>query len=342
MSEKKNLSFYILEILKKYTSTENRLTQNRISELLKEEYGKETDRRTVKACLESLSLLGYNVKCETLCRKDNGNGQIIKTDWYIDKLFTAEETEVLLLSLYQNSRIPKNIIQRITGKLSPYLTDKESYDDIYTCNSDEYIPVKDIISTITSAKKERKMLSFSVVDYVTGGKKYFEQNASGQIREYLVKPAKIICSASNIYLFGELADTGIYKYFSIDRLYCTVKTNIPFTTYSKTKKPALPENKIESKKPLCGEKEKAVISIDRSCIGEVFDNFGNSAEILYFYGDNAEIAIKADFSLIKPFVLHYGSLVEVISPTRLRKSIAAELKAAESKYVTLKNLKGSV
>ena len=55
---KKMLNMLILEILEKYTDEDHRLTQQEILRLLKENYGVECDRRSVRNNAEYLADLG--------------------------------------------------------------------------------------------------------------------------------------------------------------------------------------------------------------------------------------------------------------------------------------------
>ena len=58
---KKMLNMLILEILKKYTDADHRLTQQEIIDLLKLNYGTECDRRSIRNNIRSLKDMGYEI-----------------------------------------------------------------------------------------------------------------------------------------------------------------------------------------------------------------------------------------------------------------------------------------
>ena len=61
---KKMLNMLILDILKEYSDSEHRLTQQDIIRLLRTDYGMECDRRSVKSNVLSLIELGYDISME--------------------------------------------------------------------------------------------------------------------------------------------------------------------------------------------------------------------------------------------------------------------------------------
>ena len=58
---KKMLMMMILDILKKYSDEDHHLTQQEIIRLLKSEYGMPCDRRSVKANVEALKEMDYDI-----------------------------------------------------------------------------------------------------------------------------------------------------------------------------------------------------------------------------------------------------------------------------------------
>lgn len=61
---KKMLNMLILEILKKYTDADHRLTQQEIIGLLKLNYGTECDRHSIRNNIRSLKDMGYEIAME--------------------------------------------------------------------------------------------------------------------------------------------------------------------------------------------------------------------------------------------------------------------------------------
>lgn len=66
-SNKKMLNMLILEILKDYTDSEHRLTQQEIIDLLYRNYGTECDRRSVRNNIQSLKDMGFEIYTKRGC-----------------------------------------------------------------------------------------------------------------------------------------------------------------------------------------------------------------------------------------------------------------------------------
>ena len=61
---KKNLNLLILEVLKDYSDEEHALTQQRVLQLLKENYGVVCDRRSVRNNIDCLIEYGFDIDTE--------------------------------------------------------------------------------------------------------------------------------------------------------------------------------------------------------------------------------------------------------------------------------------
>ena len=81
MYPKKMMILCILEILKKYTDENHRLSQKEISDLLNKEYGMQADRKSVKANLEDLMEFDNHINYSTSVRRDkNGSENYVYSD----------------------------------------------------------------------------------------------------------------------------------------------------------------------------------------------------------------------------------------------------------------------
>lgn len=101
---KKMIIINILDILKRYTDENHRLSQREIMDILEREYDMKVDRKAVKRNLMNLIDFGYQVEySESIRQGKNGEEEIIFTDWYLEKDFTDSELRLLIDSLlFQN------------------------------------------------------------------------------------------------------------------------------------------------------------------------------------------------------------------------------------------------
>lgn len=330
MSEKRNVAFCILEILRNHSSADNRLSKREICDILKSKYNRECDLRTVRTALDSLLRFGYDIKYRTI-ERNSGNG-MIRTDWYMEKLFTKEESAAIILSLKLNSSLSENRIADIEKKLFHMLTDSDIFD-IVTASSSKInysVNITDTLDTVHRAIKEHLMLTFSIIEHRLNEKISLERNCLGQVKEYLFKPCGIVCYGGMANLYGEIGDTGVKRYFPIERLYMPKLTDITFT--KTTKEIPLPNNKLERKNRNACERERAVIVVKNEALGDIYDNLGANAKIISAYNGKTELEINAPLKALEGMILHLGSKAEVISPTKLRRAVALELRTAGEQY----------
>ncbi|MBO5908977.1 MAG: WYL domain-containing protein, partial [Clostridia bacterium] len=223
MSEKKNLSVIILEILKKHSSEEKRLKKSDIIRLLKEEYGRESDPRTVNSSLLSLIELGYPIGANISKRYGT------RSEWYLKKTLSDAEVNAVMLGIKTSEYILPEEKEALADKIKElFLT--SSYGEKVLASQNCKSTVNNtytLLFAIYKAIEDGYMLSFSILNYKTESRKHFEEQ-NRRIVQYLLKPISIVEGGGRLYLFGELADTGIYRYFPLDRIYGLKQTTIPF------------------------------------------------------------------------------------------------------------------
>lgn len=95
MQPKKLLIMNILDILKKYTDENHRLSQKEIVEILDNEYDMKTDRKSVKRNLMNLIEFGYDIEYSESLRvyknkQDEEIKSLILSDFYLNHVFLTE------------------------------------------------------------------------------------------------------------------------------------------------------------------------------------------------------------------------------------------------------------
>ena len=86
---KKMLIINILDILKRYTDEEHRLSQKEIMDILEQEYDMKVERKAIKRNLLNLIDYGYSIEySESIRINRKGEEEIVYTDWYLEKEFS--------------------------------------------------------------------------------------------------------------------------------------------------------------------------------------------------------------------------------------------------------------
>lgn len=115
---KKMVIINILDILKKYSDMDHRLTQAQIIEILKKEYYMDVDRRTVKRNLMNLLDFDFGIDYTEIIKKNEKGEEIpICTDWYITREFDDSEIRLLIDSVLFSKTIPQKQCKKLIDKL---------------------------------------------------------------------------------------------------------------------------------------------------------------------------------------------------------------------------------
>ncbi len=102
---KKLLIMNILDILKRYSDVEHRLSQKDISDILKKEYEMTADRKAVRRNLLNLMECGYDIEYSETVRMvpNRKTGDLeesyIWSDFYLERDFTDSELRLLIYGL---------------------------------------------------------------------------------------------------------------------------------------------------------------------------------------------------------------------------------------------------
>ena len=104
---KKMLIINILDILRRYTDENHRLSQKEITEILENEYNMTVDRKAVKRNLMNLIDFGYHLEySESIRVNKNGEEETMYSDWYLERESNNAELRLLIDSLLFSKHIP--------------------------------------------------------------------------------------------------------------------------------------------------------------------------------------------------------------------------------------------
>ena len=132
---KKLLIMNILDILRKYTDEDHRLSQKEIADILKNEYGMKAERRAIRRNLMNLMDCGYDIEYSETIRKvparDKKSGKVLRdnetgnpvmeeselwSDFYLKREFTNGELRLLIDGLLFSQHIPYSQCKELIEK----------------------------------------------------------------------------------------------------------------------------------------------------------------------------------------------------------------------------------
>jgi len=337
------MEIYVYEILKKYSSKDNRISCAEIVRLLKSDFGIICDRKSVHRALENLIIANSNVKYTETLRGKGEKSYSVKSDWYIESFFTSDEMTELTLSILKNSSLSEISRASLFEKLKllgqfPIVTEIITVCALHK----KTVAEKETLFLLLKAINQGKMIAFSLTEHEFDGKRRLLRDCSGNVRQYLIKPLDIVSVMGDFRLFGELGDTGFYAYFDVSEIYCAEITYIDFDHSAKKEKSYLPRNKAEALLSGGGKREKIVITINAENLYEFKKRFGDSFEIIREYGNKVELTFECNMENAMPFLMQFGDAVEVIVPSKLRRALAMTCKSTAAKYLAAKQYRGYI
>lgn len=338
---KKMLIINILDILRRYSDADHRLSQKDIIEILQNEYDMEVDRKAVKRNLMNLIDFGYNIEfSESIRMNKYGEEETIYTDWYMERDFSDAELRLLIDSLLFSKHIPysqcKELIEKIEGLSNRYFKSKVRH----ICN----LPVTETqnpelfytIEILDEAIEKNCQVIFMYGDYATDRKIHLRKNNDGSPREYIVNSYQMVANNGRYYLIGNIEKHDNVSHYRIDRIKNIKITEIPAKPQKKVKGLEygldLPKHMAEHIYMFSGESKRIIMRTTPGMAGELIDWFGNAVT----FSDETETSViahvTANEKAMRFWALQYAPYVTILSPQSLVDTVKEDLENAIEKY----------
>ena len=320
---KKMLNMLILEILREYTDENHSLTQQEIIKLLKQNYGMDCDRRSVKSNIMSLKEMGYDIST------DSGNR-------LLSREFDDAELRILidsvLFSKSISSKQAKDLIKKIRAMASKHFNAKVNHvSNLPELNRTVNKQAMYSLDTINDAIAEKKQISFVYNDVGTDFKLHPRRD-----QKYLVNPYQIVANNGRFYLICNSDGHDNVSHYRIDKMTdvrileekAKPMKQVPELEHGLN----LPKHMAEHIYMFGGKSIPVKIKTTSGMIGQLVDWFGNDLTILNTQGNEITVRINCNLSAMRFWALQYGPYVEVLEPKELRKTISEDIQVMAEKY----------
>ena len=117
LQPKKLLILNILDILRRYSDPEHRLSQKDIESILGKDYSMKADRKAIKRNLMNLIDFGCEISFTETVRTGKTGEETLCTDWYMERDFSDAELRLLIDSVLFSKRLPTNQCKQLIEKL---------------------------------------------------------------------------------------------------------------------------------------------------------------------------------------------------------------------------------
>lgn len=333
---KKMLTLDILEILRKYSDENHRLTQGEIQELLLSEYEMNVERKAVRQGLTDLIGSGYNIEYETQTRKTGDT----MSRFYLERDFTGGELHLLIDSILFFKYIPtkqrRDLVEKLAGLSNQYFKTQVQH-----ALSIPESPLQDpdffyTIEVLEEAITKGKQVSFYYGKYNEEKKLCHREEESGVIRLYPINPYQIAVAGDKYYLIcnhNEHDDVGIYRVDRIRNIQIMEQPVKPMQQVKGLEKGLnLSKFMAEHIYMFSGPSATVTFRIQKAMVPEMIDWFGK--EITFFDETDTEISGKVYVNLMamRKWAVQYALSVKVLTPPALVEEIKADLREALSLY----------
>ena len=338
---KKLMIINILDILRRYSDENHRLSQKDIMEILHNEYEMTVDRKAIKRNLMNLIDFGYPLEySESVRLNKRGEEEIIYTDWYLERAFSDAELRLLIDSLLFSKHIPysqcKELIEKIEGLSNRYFKSKVRH----VCN----LPVdqpqnKDLFYTIEildEAIEKNRQVVFQYGDYGTDKKIHLREGEDKKPREYLVNPYQMVAANGRYYLIANIEKYNNVSHYRIDRI-CNIKiTDTPAKPQRKVvgleNGLNIPKHMAEHIYMFSGESQKVTMRTTPGMAGELIDWFGSGVRFYDETEDSVMAQVTANLKAMRFWALQYAPYVTILAPQSLVDMVKGDLEVALTRY----------
>jgi len=338
---KKMLIINILDLLKRYSDEEHRLTQKDIIQILETSYSMKADRKAIKRNLMNLIEFGYDIGySESVRRNKNGNEETIYSDWYLIRDFTDAELRLLIDSLLFSKHIPYNqckaLIEKLKGLSSNYFDAKVKH----IRNLPENMPTNKqlflTIEVLDEAISKNRQVAFTYNEFGADKKLHPRLDSEGDVRAYVINPYQIVATNGRYYLICNYDAYDNVSNYRLDRI-----TNIRLleTPVKPMKKVAglekglnLPKHMAEHIYMFAGEGIPVTFRAQNHLVGQIMDWFGRDTQFSNVDRDMVEVRVNVNEQAMVYWALQYGQHVEVIAPPSLREKVGTAAMEITMKY----------
>ncbi len=338
---KKLLIMYILDVLRRYSDADHRLSQMDIIDILQKEFDMSADRKAVKRNLMNLKEFGYNLECsETVRRNKNGEEEIIYTDWYLERDFSDAELRLLIDSLLFSKHIPysqcKELIEKIEGLSNCYFKSKVRHVHNLPDNQPKNAELFYNIEILDEAIERNLKVVFYYGDYGTDKRLHLRKDEDGEPKEYLINPYQMVATNGRYYLIANIEKYDNLSHYRVDHIRNIRILDDPTKPQREVQGLKnglnLPKHMAEHIYMFSGKSEKVTMRTTPNMVGDIIDWFGGDVRFSDETDDLIQVHVTANLHAMRFWALQYAPYVTILSPQSLVDDVKQDLKDAMEKY----------
>ena len=327
LQNKKAIILYILKILEKYSDANHPLTQVKISDLIRQEYCVDVERKTIGYYLQVLLDFDYDIR------------KVEKKGFYLgERIFDPSEVTFLTDAIYSSKIIEshqaKQLSEKIYSTLSKY--DQRHYDSLYKTSDISRANNKEFfcnIEVINEAIAKKKKVKFQYINFDEKGNEVFRNGGFAP----RVSPYFLVNNYGRYYLVANYYKSNGTTNYRIDLMknvvICENENARDFRELTDLPKNFSISDYVNDHIYMFGGKViTSEIEIDDvKHIVYIKDWFGNRAKF-YKVNDKLYARVKVDEDALVYWALQYIQYFKIVKPIELQEKIKELLKNGLDKY----------
>lgn len=344
---KKLLILNILDILRKYSDEDHRLSQKDIAEILKTEYGMSADRKSIRRNILNLMDCGCNIEYSESVRMvlNPKTGvpeeSYLWSDFYLERDFTDGELRLLIDSLLFSKHIPysqcKELVDKLEGLSNVYFRSRVKHiarlPDDKTDNKQLFLNIELLDEAIS---RERKV-SFKYLEFGTDKKQHIKTRPDGTERVYIISPYQMAAKEGKYYLicnYDKYDDISNYRLDRITELKILDEPAKPFEHLKWANGRTLNLATYMKEHPYMYSSDNAHVKfrITLPMISDVIDMFGTDVSFSNKDESGVTVSTVTNEMAMEQFAKSFAPDVVILEPKELKEKVKNALEKALEKY----------
>ena len=334
--KRKKLSFAILDILRRYTDENHRLSQKDIIEILKTEYYMNADRKSVKRNITSLMEMGYEINfSEALRMFPNKDGVLeesyILSDFWLEREFTDAELRLLIDSLLFSKHIPysqcKELVDKLGSLSNQYFKSRVRFISTLPETTPKNRELFYTIEILDEAIAKGRQVAFTYNSYGTDKKLHPRRD-----REYIVNPYQMAATNGRYYLIGNYDKYDDLANYRLDRITDIRLLDTPVKPVRQVDGMKnglyLPTHMAEHLYMFSGESVPVTFRMNKDILNDVIDWFGTDIAFSNETEDEVTARVTVNWHAMRHWALQYCRHVTILSPNDLAQTVKKDLQNA--------------
>lgn len=303
---------YLLQILKDHTDEEHTLTTSQLCQLLREEYGIETFRTTIKADIEVLQHAGFSIQA-TRSTQNLYN--------YIEREFDIPEIKLLLDAVMSSKFITKAKSEALASKLIELAGSYKANELKRNLVVDNRIKSENeqiylIVDAINDAINQKKKVAFQKTEYNVKKEKVLHNEGE----KYIFSPYSLVWDGDYYYVVGYSDKHQSIGSHRVDRIYrrpeLLNEASVPAPAGFDI------NNYINTMfRMYDAPREKVELQVDNGLMDAVIDKFGTG--VTTYACDQNSFRVEATVSVGTTFynwVFGFKGRVKIRNPERIKEA----------------------